>query len=215
MFTAQELFDLSQTEHVALFEGDAPAWQVLPLLKDYLESILEPACNASVSPLAVIGDCVFLGKGTVVESGACIEGPAIIGSNCQIRHGAYVRANVIIGDGCVVGNSSELKNSLLFNDCQVPHFNYVGDSIVGSHANLGAGVILSNLRNDGRETKVKIGNKIINTELRKFGALVGERSQIGCNSVTNPGTIIAPDCMVWPNTTLSGIHATEGSSIKN
>ena len=104
---------------------------------------------------------------------------------------------------------------MLLPNAKAPHFNYVGDSVVGSHANLGAGVILSNLRNDGRENKVKINNKRVNTGLRKFGALVGERVQIGCNSVSNPGTIISPDCMAWPNTTLSGYYDKEGSKIKN
>ena len=146
MFTPAELFDLSQTEHAAVFDAEAPAWETLPRLAKYLATELQPANHATVSPQAVIGAKVFLGEGTVVEPGAYIEGPAIIGRNCQIRHGAYVRANVIVGDGCVIGNSSELKNSLLFNDCQVPHFNYVGDSILGHHAHLGAGVVLSNLK---------------------------------------------------------------------
>jgi len=201
MFTAQELFDFSQTDHAALFEGTAHAWQVLPRLKEYLESILEPACKASVSPLAVIGDCVFIGEGTVVESGACIEGPAIIGSNCQIRHGAYVRANVIVGDDCVIGNASELKNSLLFNGCQVPHFNYVGDSILGYHAHLSAGVILSNLKSFPGNVMVEE----VDTGLRKFGALIGDQADLGCNSVLNPGSIIGRNSVLYPNTSWRGI----------
>jgi len=203
MFSAQELFDFSQTEHVAIFEGATHAWQVLPLLKDYLETTLEPGCNASVSPLATIGDCVFLGKGTVVESGACIEGPAIIGCNCQIRHGAYIRANVIIGNGCVIGNSSELKNCLLFNDCQVPHFNYVGDSILGYHAHLSAGVILSNLKSIPGNVMVEG----LDTGLRKFGALIGDRAELGCNSVLNPGSIIGRDSVLYPGTSWRGVLA--------
>jgi len=188
---------------VAIFEGASHAWQVLPRLKDYLETTLEPGCNASVSPLATIGDCVFLGKGTVVESGACIEGPAIIGCNCQIRHGAYIRANVIIGNGCVIGNSSELKNCLLFNDCQVPHFNYVGDSILGYHAHLSAGVILSNLKSIPGNVMVEG----LDTGLRKFGALIGDRAELGCNSVLNPGSIIGRDSVLYPGTSWRGVLA--------
>ena len=201
MFSAGEMFDLSQTEHIALFREDEPAWQALPRLKNYLVDLLQPANGAVVSPLAIIGDNVFLGEGTIVEPGAYIEGPACIGRNCQIRHGAYIRANVIVGNGCVIGNASELKNSLLFNDCHVPHFNYVGDSILGHHAHLGAGVILSNLKSIP-------GNVMVNGEdtgLRKFGALIGDRAELGCNSVLNPGSILGRDCLLYPNTNWRGI----------
>ena len=201
MFTVADLFDLNQTEHAALFEGEEPAWQALPRLRDYLEKVINPDNHASVSPKAVIGESVFLGKGTIVEPGAYIEGPAIIGRNCQIRHGAYVRSNVIVGCNCVIGNSSELKNCLLFNDCQVPHFNYVGDSILGHHTHLGAGVVLSNL-------KAVQGNVMVedlDTGLRKFGALVGDRAELGCNCVLNPGSIIGRDSVIYPNTNWRGV----------
>ena len=140
-----------------------------------------------------------------MEPGVCIEGPAIIGRNCQIRHGAYVRANVIVGDDCVIGNSSELKNSLLFNDCQVPHFNYVGDSILGHHAHLGAGVVLSNLKSVPGNITVGHAKDAHDTGLRKFGALIGDRAKLGCNSVLNPGSIIGRDSVVYPNTNWRGI----------
>ena len=205
MFTPAELFDLSQTEHAAVFDTEAPAWEALPRLAEYLATELQPANHASVSPHAVIGDNVFLGEGTVVEPGAYIEGPAIIGRNCQIRHGAYVRANVIVGDGCVIGNSSELKNSLLFNDCQVPHFNYVGDSILGHHAHLGAGVVLSNLKSVPGNVTVGHAEDAHDTGLRKFGALIGDRAELGCNSVLNPGSIIGRDSVVYPNTNWRGV----------
>ena len=201
MFSAAELFDLSQTQHAALFEEDVPAWRMLSGLQEYLAANLKVANHASVSEKAVIGENVFLGEGTIVEPGALIEGPAFIGQNCQIRHGAYIRANVIVGNGCVIGNASELKNSLLFNDCRVPHFNYVGDSILGHHAHLGAGVILSNLRSIP-------GNVLVNGEdtgLRKFGALIGDRVELGCNSVLNPGSIVGQDCLLYPNTNWRGI----------
>ena len=201
MFSAAELFDLSQTQHAALFEEDAPAWRMLSGLQEYLAANLKVANHASVSEKAVIGENVFLGEGTIVEPGALIEGPAFIGQNCQIRHGAYIRANVIVGNGCVIGNSSELKNSLLFNDCHVPHFNYVGDSVLGHHAHLGAGVILSNLKSIPGNVKVEGED----TGLRKFGALIGDRTELGCNCVLNPGSIVGRDCLLYPNTNWRGI----------
>ncbi len=200
MFAASDLFDLKQTEYANLFEGDEPAWKMLPRLKGFLKAAINPTNNASVSSQAIIGERVYLGEGTVVEHGAYIEGPAIIGNNCQIRHGAYIRSNVIIGSSCIIGNSSELKNCLLFNDCQVPHFNYVGDSILGHHAHLGAGVVLSNL-------KSVPGNVMVDghdTGLRKFGALVGDHAELGCNSVLNPGSIIGRNSVVYPNTNWRG-----------
>jgi NDP-sugar pyrophosphorylase family protein len=205
MYTAVDLFDLSQTEHAAVFADDAPAWEALPRIAGYLESELQPAVHATVSPQAFIGENVFLGDDTVVEPGAYIEGPAIIGRNCQIRHGAYIRANVIVGDDCVVGNSCELKNALLFNYCQVPHFNYVGDSILGHHAHLGAGVVLSNLKSIPGNIIVGQAEDAVDTGLRKFGALVGDRAELGCNSVLNPGSIIGRDSVVYPNTNWRGV----------
>ena len=209
-----------------LIHGDNPAWKILDPsfdkgLKNQLKNLLSsigsnvPESISSDVSIDESKGVVHIAEGAFVGPYTRFEGPCYVAPEAEIRHGAYIRANSWICYQAVLGHASEIKHSILLPNGKAPHFNYVGDSIVGSHANLGAGVILSNLRNDGRETKVKIGNKIINTELRKFGALVGERTQIGCNSVTNPGTIIAPDCMVWPNTTLSGIHATEGSSINN
>jgi NDP-sugar pyrophosphorylase family protein len=141
-------------------------------------------------------------------------GPAVIGRDCQIRHNAYVRANVIIGDGCIIGNACELKNSVLFNGCEVPHFNYVGDSILGHRAHLGAGVVLSNFRSLPGTVSVRHGSEKIDTGLLKFGALIGDRAEIGCNSVLNPGSIIGRDCVVYPNTNWRGVLA-EGRLVKN
>ncbi len=207
MFSAADLFDLNQTEHAALFEGDGPAWEALPRISKYLAANLQPANHASVSLSAVIGQNVFLGEGTVVEPGATIIGPAIIGTNCQIRHNAYIRENVIIGDNCVIGNSCELKNALLFNDCQVPHFNYVGDSILGHHAHLGAGVVLSNFKSLPGNVTVQHGEEKIDTGLRKFGALIGDHAELGCNSVLNPGSIIGRRSVIYPNANWRGVLA--------
>src|SRR5690242_8915099 len=146
MFKPGDLFDLSQTEHAALFDGCEFAWDALKKLKTYLAANLRPKLHNRCEGRAYIGEQVFIGEGTVVEDGVMIKGPAIIGKNCQIRHNAYIREDVIVGDGCVLGNSCEFKNVFLFNGCQVPHFSYVGDSIFGYKAHLGAGVKISNVK---------------------------------------------------------------------
>jgi NDP-sugar pyrophosphorylase family protein len=154
---------------------------------------------------AWIGKDVFIGEGTVVEDGVMIKGPAIIGRNCQLRHNAYLREDVIIGDGCVVGNSCEFKNAMLFNNAQVPHFSYVGDSILGYKAHLGAGVKISNLKLTPGNIALEFESRSIDTGLRKFGALIGDRAEVGCNAVLNPGTVIGRDSLVYPNTSWRGI----------
>ena len=148
---------------------------------------------------------MFIGAGTIVEPGAMIIGPAIIGAGCRIRHGAYIRENVVVGDGCVVGNSVELKHCVLFNQCQVPHFNYVGDSILGHKAHLGAGSILSNVKLDNQNVWINFDGTPIDTGLRKFGGLIGDKAEIGCNAVLNPGSIIGRDSIVYPNVSWRGI----------
>ena len=205
MFTAASLFDLSQTEHAGVFDGCVNAWEALARIKDYLKTHLKPGLKNRCEGNAWIGELVFIGEGTVVEDGAMIKGPAIIGRNCQIRHNAYIREDVIIGDNCVIGNSCEFKNALIFNDCQVPHFNYVGDSILGHKAHLGAGVILSNFKSLKGHVAVQHDGKKIDTGLRKFGALLGDRADIGCNSVLNPGSIIGRGSVIYPCTNWRGV----------
>jgi NDP-sugar pyrophosphorylase family protein len=141
----------------------------------------------------------------MVEDGAMIKGPAIIGRNCQIRHGAYLRENVIMGDNCVVGNSCELKNVMLFNGAQAPHFNYVGDSILGHRAHLGAGVKVSNVKLDHDNIWMVINGEPHDTGLRKFGALIGDGAEVGCNAVLNPGSIIGRGAVVYANVNWRGI----------
>src|SRR5580658_5461409 len=172
MFTAADLFDLTQTEHSAIFEDCHHGWEALKKIEPYLAKVSRQNPPKRF-PGASIGDRVIIGEGTVVEPGAMIKGPAIIGKNCQIRHNAYIRENVIVGDDCVVGNSSELKNSLLFNGAQVPHFNYIGDSILGHKAHLGAGVKISNIKLLAGNIEVVMEGKPFDTGLRKFGALIG------------------------------------------
>jgi NDP-sugar pyrophosphorylase family protein len=214
MFKPADLFDLSQTEHAALFDGCHYAWEALQKIESYLAANLKPALRNTCEGDAFIGEHVFIGEVTVVEDGAMIKGPAIIGRNCQIRHNAYLRENVMIGDGCVVGNSCELKNALLFNGCQVPHFNYVGDSILGHKAHLGAGVVLSNFKSLGRNITVMVDGVPLDTGLRKFGALLGDGCDIGCNAVLNPGSIIGRGAVVYPNTNWRG-HLPANNIAKN
>ncbi len=205
MFEASELFDLSQTAHAAIFEGCHYAWEALPKIGAFLSAHLHPALHNHCEGEAFIGKNVFIGEGTLLEDGVMIKGPAIIGRNCQIRHNAYIRENVIIGDHCVVGNSTEVKNSLLFNNAQAPHFNYVGDTIMGHKAHLGAGVKISNFTLFGTTIPVEIDGQPFDTGLRKFGALLGDGCEIGCNAVLSPGSIIGRGAVIYPNVAWRGI----------
>jgi NDP-sugar pyrophosphorylase family protein len=205
MFKPSDLFDLTQTEHAALFEGCDHAWEALKKLKDYLKVNLRPGLHNRCEGGAYIDENVQIGEGTIVEDGAMIKGPAIIGKNCQIRHNAYIRGDVIVGDNCVVGNSCEVKHSILFNNCQAPHFNYVGDTILGHKAHLGAGVKVSNIKLDGVNVSVEIDGKPFDTGMRKFGAMIGDRTDIGCNAVLNPGSIIGRGSIIYPNVNWRGI----------
>lgn len=199
MFKPADLFDFKQTEHAAIFADCKFAWEALKKIEGYIKANLKPELHNKCDGVAFIGEDVFIGEGTVVEDGVMIKGPAIIGKNCQIRHNAYIRENVIIGDGCVVGNSTEIKNSLLFNNAAAPHYNYVGDSILGHKAHLGAGVKISNFKLFPGNITVEVDGKPFDTGLRKFGALLGDGTEIGCNAVLNPGSIIGRGAVVYPN----------------
>ena len=205
MFKAADLFDLSQTEHGAIFDGCEYAWDALKKIKAYLEANLRPGLHNHCEGVAYIGERVFIGEGTLVEDGVMIKGPALIGRNCHLRHNAYLRENVILGDNCVIGNSCEVKNSILFNHAGAPHFNNIGDSILGYHAHLGAGVKVSNVKLVPGNITVEIDGQPFDTGLRKFGALLGDHSEIGCNTVLNPGSIIGRGSVVYPNTNWRGI----------
>jgi NDP-sugar pyrophosphorylase family protein len=205
MYAPADLFDLSQTEHAELFEDCRYAWDALKKLKAYLKSRLQPACHAKFDGQAHIGAQVFIGEGTIIEDGVMIKGPAIIGRNCEIRHNAYLREDVIVGDGCVIGNSCEFKHAFLFNKAKVPHFGYVGDSILGCNAHLGAGVKVSNVKLMPGNIILDIEGQAFDTGLRKFGAMVGDNTDVGCNSVLNPGTVIGRGSLIYPNTNWRGI----------
>lgn len=205
MLGPTDLFDLSQTEHAGIFDGCTHAWDALKRIKEYIAANLKPGRFHREIGACHIGPDVFIGEGTVIEPGVMIKGPAIIGRNCEIRHNAYIREQVIIGDGCVIGNSCEFKNALLFNKCQVPHFNYVGDSIFGHKAHCGAGVKISNVKLVPGNVILEWQGRKYDTGLRKFGALLGDHTDIGCNAVLNPGTIIGRNSVVYPNTNWRGI----------
>jgi len=191
-----------------------PVWEALKKISDYLKQCLEPKMRGTILGQPFIGDRVAIGPGTVIQNGATVIGPAWIGSNCEIRSGCYIRENVIIGNGVVLGNSCEFKNCIVFDDAQIPHFSYVGDSILGYKAHLAAGVILSNVRLDRGEVSVRYQESKIPTGLRKFGAVVGDKAEIGCNSVISPGSLIGRGSLIYPLTHFSGVLA-ENTILQN
>jgi NDP-sugar pyrophosphorylase family protein len=205
VFAPADYLDLKETAHAAIFDGVEHAWEILPKLGAYILAHVKPGNEGKLIGTPTIGEHVFIGSGTVVEPGAYIKGPAWIGPNCQIRHGAYIRENVIVGAGSVIGNSSEIKNSFLCNGCQIPHFNYVGDSILGAKVHLAAGVIVSNLKLNGDFIALRMEHATLTTGLRKFGALIGDGAEVGCNAVINPGSIIGRRSMIYPGVSWRGI----------
>lgn len=204
-FAPTDYLDLARTEHSELFVLDQPVWAALAKIAPYLQDRLQPRTLGTMSPRAEIGDQVYIDEGTVVEAGAVIKGPAWIGKNCQVRAGCYIRENVIVGDGVVMGNSCEFKNCVVFDGCEVPHYNYVGDSVLGYKAHLGAGVVLSNVRLDRGEVVVRTAHEDIPTGLRKFGAIIGDLAEVGCNSVVNPGSLIGRKSILYPLSNFSGL----------
>lgn len=195
-----DFFDLQGQGHEELFDSVKQVWEVLPRIASYLKKHIPKGSKGKLVGEPMIGGNVFLGEGTIVEPGAYIRGPAWIGKNCEIRHGAYLRENVIAGDNCVLGNSSEFKNCILLSGAHAPHFNYVGDSVLGRDVNLGAGVILSNYRLDGQVIRVRRDGHLFETGLRKFGAIVGDGASVGCNAVLNPGSLVARKAKILPGT---------------
>lgn len=192
-----ELFNLEKTIAKDLFERVNNPWEVLPLIKDYILEII-PSLGEDYNKLK---EDVYVNKSVKINPSAYIEGPTIICEGTEIRHNAYIRGSVIIGKNCVIGNSTEVKNSILFDGVNCPHFNYVGDSVLGENSHTGAGVILSNVRSDKKNVRVES----IETNLRKMGAIVGGNTEIGCNSVVCPGTIIGGNTSVYPLTMVKGV----------
>ena len=213
MVNASDFFDLSRFAHAALFEGTRFVWEALERLPAYIAEHMATGVDGQVMPGAVIEGEVYIGEGTVVQPGAMIIGPALIGKGCQVRHCALIRGNVILGDRAVVGHATEIKTAVLLDDAAAPHFNYVGDSILGRGVNLGAGSNCSNFKMTHEPVTVRLGGEILETGMRKLGATLGDGVEIGCNAVLNPGTLIGPRSLVYPTASVRGYHPA-GSVIK-
>lgn len=196
------LFSLENTIAVKLFEKIDYPFEVLPKIKDF---ILELGSTLSEDEFEKIGEDVWVSKTAKVAKSASITGPCIIDSGAEIRHCAFIRGNAIVGKGAVVGNSTELKNVVLFDKVQVPHYNYVGDSILGFKSHMGAGAITSNVKSDKSLVTVKCGEEKIETGLKKFGAILGDEVEVGCGSVLNPGTVIGKKSQVYPLSSVRGV----------
>jgi len=200
------LFSLATTAYGDFLAAFEWPWDALREIGALARERLRGVRAGEVMPGAhVIGDDVDVGPGTVVEPGAVIKGPTVIGANCEIRAGAYIRGDAVIADGCIVGNSSEIKNALMLEGSHAPHFNYVGDSILGQRTNLGAGVKLSNWKvAAAKNVKISVGGEVIDTGLDKFGAILGDDVEIGCNTVTNPGTVVGPRTIIYAVSNVRG-----------
>lgn len=200
--TVAELFDLQETIAAPLFEGAEYPWELLPRIHDF---ILFLGSTLPEEKYEKRGDDIWIAKSAKVAPTACLNGPLIVDEEAEIRHCAFVRGSAIVGRGAVVGNSTELKNVILFNKVQVPHYNYVGDSILGYKAHMGAGSITSNVKSDKTLVVIKGKEEQIPTGLKKVGAMLGDRVEVGCNSVLNPGTVIGRDSNVYPTSMVRGV----------
>ncbi|MCP4229803.1 MAG: glucose-1-phosphate thymidylyltransferase [bacterium] len=206
MLKIDEFFDLSQTAFAQYFDGLRYPWDILKSLPEIAASFDQYLIKGDVMDGAhILGADIAVGPGTVVEPGAVIKGPTVIGANCEIRAGAYIRGNTIIGDGGIVGNSSEVKNALFLEGAAAPHFNYVGDSVLGRKCNLGAGVKLSNWKIAAdKNVTLRIDDETVDTGLQKFGAVLGDFVEIGCNSVLNPGTVVGANTLIYAVSNVRG-----------
>lgn len=196
-----ELFECRTPYLEGLFADTEFVWELLLKIKPRAEELL----REGIEGYREISHGVLVGKGVKISDGAVIKGPAIIGEGCEIRPGAYIRGSVITGVGCVIGNSSELKNCILLDGVQVPHYNYVGDSVLGNRAHLGAGAICSNLKSGGSEVNIHAELEY-ETHLRKVGAFLGDGADVGCGCVLNPGTVIGRGSRVYPLTSVRGVY---------
>ena len=196
-----ELYDLSHTMAKELLESCEYPWLALPRIKEFVLSLGK---TLPADKYDCVGGDVWIAKSAKVAPSATVCGPAIIGEDTELRTGAFIRGSVIVGCGCVVGNSCELKNAILFDSVQVPHFNYVGDSILGYKSHTGAGAITSNVKSDKTLVTVKTESGAIETGLKKFGAMLGDFVEVGCNSVLNPGTVVGRNTNIYPLSSVRG-----------
>ena len=197
----KDLFDLTHTRAAQMLTECEYPWEALPLIG---ETVLSIGASLPADEYDHPAQDVWIAKSASVAKTASIAGPCVIGENTEVRPGAFIRGNVLVGEGAVVGNSSELKNCILFDGVQIPHYNYVGDSILGHKAHMGAGAITSNVKGDKKNVVVH-GEQAYDTGRKKFGAMLGDFAEIGCNSVLNPGTIIGRDSQVYPLTSVRGV----------
>jgi NDP-sugar pyrophosphorylase family protein len=204
---AAEFFALppSLVRFAPFFPAQASPWEWVKQIGAALEAAEFGVNELKIPPGVHVEGRVWLHPSVKLPPFATIIGPAYIGAKTEIRPGAFIRGNVIVGEGCVLGNSSEFKNCILLDGVQAPHFNYVGDSILGNGAHLGAGVICSNLRLDRGEVTVRLADRAVKTGLKKFGAVLGDKAEVGCNAVLNPGTLLGPRSLVMPCTAFSGV----------
>lgn len=191
----KNLYNLDETIAKDLFEGAEYPWEVLPKIGDFIKKL---GNTLSEEEYEKRGEDIWVAKSAKVAETAYIHGPAIIGKEAEVRHCAFIRGNALVGEGAVVGNSTELKNVVLFNKVQVPHYNYVGDSILGYKAHMGAGSITSNVKSDKKLVIVKDGTERLETGLKKFGAMIGDEVEVGCGSILNPGTVVGPRSNIYP-----------------
>ena len=207
----ENLYNLEQTIAKDIFEGVTYPWEVLPKIEEFIISLGK---TLDKNEYEEKGENIWIAKSAKVAPTAYIAGPAIIGKNAEIRHCAFIRGKAIVGEGAVVGNSTELKNVILFNKVQVPHYNYVGDSILGYKSHMGAGSITSNVKSDKKLVIVKNGKEQIETGLKKFGAMLGDEVEVGCGSVLNPGTVVGKHTNIYPLSSIRGV-VPEHSIYKN
>ena len=207
----ENLYNLEQTIAKDIFEGVTYPWEVLPKIEEFIISLGK---TLDKNEYEEKGENIWIAKSAKVAPTAYIAGPAIIGKDAEIRHCAFIRGKAIVGEGAVVGNSTELKNVILFNKVQVPHYNYVGDSILGYKSHMGAGSITSNVKSDKKLVIVKNGKEQIETGLKKFGAMLGDEVEVGCGSVLNPGTVIGKHTNIYPLSSVRGV-VPEHSIYKN
>lgn len=198
----KNLYNLKETIAKPLLEGLTYPWEALPKISDF---IIEIGNKLDPEIYELKGENIWIAKSANVFPTAYIKGPAIVGENAEIRHCAFIRGNAIIGNNAVVGNSTELKNVILFNNVQVPHYNYVGDSILGYKSHMGAGSITSNVKSDKKLVIVKNGKEQIETGLKKFGAMVGDNVEVGCGSILNPGSVIGKNTNIYPLSSVRGV----------
>ena len=198
----KNLYNLDETIAKGLLENLTYPWEALPKIADY---IIELGNKLDPEIYEKKGENIWIAKSAKVYPSAYIAGPAIIGEEAEVRHCSFIRGKAIVGNGAVVGNSTELKNVILFNKVQVPHYNYVGDSILGYKAHMGAGWITSNVKSDKKLVVVKTKEEQIETGIKKFGAMIGDNVEVGCGSVLNPGTVVGKNTNIYPLSSVRGV----------